>query len=99
MEKKKEEEYSHLLEKTTLELDKLIKGKQIIQLENCTDDLFVSSVVTTVNKEKSVKLAQDSKKLNKAIHKNKYQIKSIDHLIDVVALHISQRQNSPGIKN
>ena len=42
------------------------------------------------------KLALDSKKLNKAIHKNKYQIQSIDHLVDAVALYITQRKNSPG---
>ena len=50
-----------------------------------------------MKKDKSEKLALDSKKLNKAIYKNKYQMRSIDHLLDAVALHISQRQNSPGL--
>ena len=36
-------------------------------------------MVITVKKDKSVKIALDSKKLNKAIHKNKYQMQSIDH--------------------
>ena len=80
-----------------IELDKLKQDKQIIKLEKCSDDLFVSPVVITVKKDKSEKLALDSKKLNKAIYKNKYQMQSIDHLVDAVALHISQRQNSPGI--
>ena len=44
-----------------------------------------------------MKLALDSKKLNKAIHKNKYQMQSIDNLVDAVAHYISQRKNSPGI--
>ena len=52
-------------------------------------------MVITVKKDKSVKLALDSKKLNKAIHKNKYQ-KQIDHLIDAVALYNSERRKSPG---
>ena len=60
------------------------------------DDLFVSPVVITVKKDKSVKIALDSKKLNKAIHKNKYQMQSIDHLVDAVALYITQTQDSPG---
>ena len=52
-------------------------------------------MVIRVKKDKSVKIALDSKKLNKAIHKNKYQIQSIDHLVDAVALYITQRKNSP----
>ena len=54
-------------------------------------------MVITVKRDKSVKIALGSKKLNKAIHKDKYQMQSIDHLVDVVALHISQRENYLGI--
>ena len=86
----------HLLEKVEYELEKLIQDKQITKLEKCPDDLFVSPVVITVKKYKSVKIALDSKKLNKAIHKNKYQMQSIDHLVDAVALYITQRKESPG---
>ena len=86
----------HLLEKVEKELDKLINDKQIIRLEKCPDDVYISPVVITVKKGKSVKLALDSKKLNKAIHKNKYQMQGIDHLIDAVALYISERSKSPG---
>ena len=86
----------HLLEKVERELDKLIHDKQITKLEKCPDDRFVSPVVITVKKDKSVKIALDSKKLNKAIHKNKYQMQSIDHLVDAVALYITQRKDSPG---
>ena len=86
----------HLLEKVEMELDKLILDKKITKLEKCPSDLFVSPVVITVKKHKSIKIALDSKKLNKAIHKNKYQMRSIDHLFDAVALYITQRKNSPG---
>ena len=59
----------HLLEKVEPELDKLIQDTQIIKLEKCPDDLFVSPVVTTVKKNKSVKIALDSKrKIKKATH-------------------------------
>ena len=86
----------HLLDKVELELKKLIDDGQIIKLEKCPDDLFISPVVITVKKDKSVKLALDSKKQNDAIHKNKYQMQSIDHLIDSVAVYISERRNLPG---
>ena len=43
----------------------------------------------TVKKDKSVKLALDSKVLNKAIHKNKYQMPNIDSLIDSISQYIN----------
>ena len=85
----------HLLEKVENELNKLIDDGRIIKLEKCPDDLFISPVVITIKKDKSVKIAIDSKKLNDALHKNKYQRQSIDHLIDSVALYISEKKNLP----
>ena len=78
------------------ELQKLIDEKQIIKLDKCSDELFISPVVIAVKKDKTVKIALDSKKLNDAIHKNKYQMQSIDHLMDSVAVFISERKNNPG---
>ena len=40
----------HLLEKVKNELRKLIDDKQIIKLEKCSDELFISPVVITVKK-------------------------------------------------
>ena len=65
-------------------------------MEKCPDDFFISPVVITVKRDKSVKIALDSKKLNDALHKNKYEMQSIDHLVDSVALYISERRNLPG---
>ena len=76
----------HLVEKVQHELQKLIEDKQIICLEKCPDDLFISPVVITVKKDKSIKIALDSKQLTKSIHKNKYQMESIDHLTMQIAL-------------
>ena len=84
----------HLLDKVEFEVKKLIDDGQIIKLEKCPDDLFISPVVVTVKKDKSVKIALDSKKLNDAIHKNEYQMQSLDHLIDSVAVHISERKKT-----
>ena len=86
----------HLLGKVEQELQKLIDQKQIIKLDKCSDELFISPVVITVKKDKTVKIALDSKKLNDAIDKNKYQMQSIDHLMDSVAVFISERKNKPG---
>ena len=55
----------HLLEKVEVELEKLIKDKQITKLEKCPDDLFVNPVVLTVKNDKSVKIALDSVKTRK----------------------------------
>ena len=76
------------------ELQKLIDDKQIIKLEKCSDKLFISPVVITVKKDKSVKIALDSKKLSDAIHKNKYQMQSIDHLMDSIALYKSKKKTN-----
>ena len=81
----------HLLERVEQELEKLIEDKQIIRLEKCSDEYFISPVVITVKKNKSIKIALDSKELNDAIHKNKYQMQIIDHPIDAVANYISER--------
>ena len=84
----------HLVEKVENELQKLIEDKQIIRLEKCPDDLFISPVVITLKKDKSIKIALDSKELNKAIHKNKYQMQSIDHLTDSLAMQIASNKNN-----
>ena len=52
-------------------------------------------VVNTAQKDKSVKLTLDSRNLNKAFHKNNYQMQSVDHLFNAVAFHISE-DNSRG---
>ena len=62
----------HLLERVEKELENLIEDKQIKRLVKCSDKYFISPVVITVKKDKSVNIALDSKELNDAIHKNKY---------------------------
>ena len=52
----------HLIEKVENELNKLNRDGQIIKLAKRPDDLFISPVVITVKKDKSVKIALDSKK-------------------------------------
>ena len=53
----------------------------------------MSPIVITVKKDQSIKLALDSKVLNKSIHKNKYQTPNIEVLIDSVSQHLKNTQN------
>ena len=61
---------------------KLLAEKHIIKLNTCSDKIFISPIVITLKRDKTVKLALDLKILNKSIHKNKFQMPSIDNLID-----------------
>ena len=78
-----------LLDKVSNELRKLSDQRHIEKLKECSDQNFISPIVITVKKDKSVKLALDSKILNKAIHKNKYQLPNIDNLINSISQHIN----------
>ena len=75
----------HLQERVEVELNKLIDQKHIIKLDKCSDRQFISPIVITVKKHQTVKLALDSKKIKKFIHKNKYQMPNIDLLLDNIA--------------
>ena len=77
------------MDKVSNELKKLSQQGHIEKLQECSDKNYISPIVITVKKDKSVKLALDSKILNKSIHKNKYQMPNIDSLIDSNSQHIN----------
>ena len=85
----------NLQDKVIAELRKLLAEKHIIKLSSCLDNYFISPIVVTVKKDQSIKLALDSKVLNKSIHKNKYQMPNIDTLIE----SISQQMSAPASQN
>ena len=72
-----------------IELKKLLDEKHIIKLNSCSDKNFISPIVITVKRDKTVKLALDSKILNKSIHKNKYQMPNIDNSIDTIQQNLN----------
>ena len=72
-----------------IELKKLLDEKHIIKLNSCSDKNFISPIVITVITDKTVKLALDSKILNKSIHKNEYQMPNIDNLIDTIQQNLN----------
>ena len=75
----------HLQQRVEAELNKLIDHKHIVKLDKRSDKQFISPSVITVKKDQTVKLALDSKKINKYIHKNKYQMPNLDLLPDNIA--------------
>ena len=84
----------HLTEKVENELRKLIDRKQIRKLTSCSDENFISPVVTTVKSDQSIKIALDSKILNDALNKNKYQMQSLDHLMNKIAMKLSELKST-----
>ena len=77
----------HLLDAVKSELNRLKAEGHIKKLENCDEDRFISPIVITCKKDKSIKL--DSKFINKQIYKNKYQMPNIHELVDNVAAQIT----------
>ena len=56
----------------------------IEKLEECSDKYFVSPIVITVKKDGPLKLALESRELNKQVHKNKNQMPNFEELMDTV---------------
>ena len=80
----------HLEKEVEEELKKLQTNGHITKLDKCSEEFFISPIVITVKRDKSIKLAMDAKTINKAINKNKYQMHNIDCLMDSIAQTITQ---------
>ena len=72
----------HIQDKVEKEIEKLLTEVHITKLDNCTSDCFVASIVITVKKDDSIKLAMDAKPINMQLFKNKYQMPNVDETID-----------------
>ena len=79
----------HLQPRVKIELERLLNEGHIEKLTNCSDQFFISPIVITAKKDQSIKISLDSKNLNKAIHKNKYQMPNIDSLIQTISQTLS----------
>ena len=80
----------HLKSQVEEELKQLQKNGNVIKLDKCSDKNFISPIVITVKRDKTIKPAMDFKAINKAIHKNKYKMQNIDCLMDNIAQSISE---------
>ena len=48
----------------------------------------------TVKRDKTIKIAMDSKVVNKAVHKNKYHMQNIDCLMDNISQSVSESRTN-----
>ena len=79
----------HIQPKVKIKLKKLLNEGLFENLTNFSDQFFISSIVIRVKKAQSIKIALNSKNLNKAIHKNKNQMPNIDSLIQTISQTLS----------
>ena len=80
----------HLQDQVALELKRLIKHGYLGRATEITEDCFVSPAVNTVKKEKSIKNALDSRKLNEVALKRKAQMPNMEELISRISRKISE---------
>ncbi len=76
------------------EIKRLLEEGHIEKVNACTDDQFISPILITVKRDKSVKLALDARQLNKFIHRKKYQMPNIEELLDNIAQIITDTNGS-----
>ena len=75
----------NLQERVIGEFKKLLEEGHIGKLNNCSDQYFISTIVITVKRDQTIKLALDSKVIIKSIHKNKYQMPNIETIMDSIS--------------
>ena len=79
----------HLQPEVEKELNKLIKSGHVEKPRNINENCFVSPDVITVTKDKSVKIALDSRKLNDITVKRKAQMPNMEELISRISRTIA----------
>ena len=77
------------------ELDRLIKSGHLEQLETVEEDCFVSPVVITVKKEKTVKIAVDARKLNDSCVKKRPHKPNMEELLNQISAELSKNDHDP----
>ena len=82
----------HLQDQVAEEIKRLIKNGYLERATEITEDCFVCPAVITVKKDKSIKLALDSRKLNEASIKRKAQMPNMEELISRISRKISEEQ-------
>ena len=85
----------NLQDRVNSEIKKLLEEGHIEKLNNCSDQYLISPIVITVRRDQTIKLALDSKILNKSIHKNKYQMPHIETLTDSISQIITDYKTEP----
>ena len=84
----------HIQDKVQTELSKLLSEGHIMKLDKCTSDCFIATIVITVKKDDSIKLALDAKLINRQLYKNKYQMPIVDEVLDGVSQIVTAKTTS-----
>ena len=79
----------HLQQPVGKEINELIKQGHVEKANNIDENCFVSPAVITVKKDKSVKLALDSRKLNEITIKRKAQMPNMEEIISRISRKIA----------
>ena len=79
----------HLQQAVGKEIEKLKKLGHIEKAENIDENCFVSPAVITIKKDKSVKIALDSRKSNEITIKRKAQMPNMEELISRISRKIA----------
>ena len=79
----------HLQQSVGKKIEKLIKQGHIEKANNIDENCFVSPAVITVKKDKSIKIALDSRKLNEITVKRKAQMPNMEELISRISRKIA----------
>ena len=80
----------HLQDAVEKEIQKLIASGHIEKLEEVPENTFISPAVITVKKDKSVKIALDSRKLNENCIKRRPNMPNMEDLINRISTEISK---------
>ena len=85
----------HLQEDVKNELNRLIESGHLERREAIEEDCFVSPVVITVKKDKSVKIALDARKLNDSCIKKRPHMPNMDELLNQISAELSKNDTDP----
>ena len=80
----------HLQDQVAEEVKRLIKNGYLGRATGTTENCFVGPAVITVEKDKSVKIALVSRKLNEATVKRKAHMPNLEELISRTSRKISE---------
>ena len=78
-----------------IELDRISKSGHLETLEPTEKDCFVSLVVITVKKDKTVKIALDARKLNENCFKKRPHMPNMDELVNQISSELSKNELDP----
>ena len=81
-----------LQEQVDKEIETLLKEGHLKKVDKIQDNVFIQPTVITVKKDKSVKIALNARVLNQSIAKDKYYMRNLDNLIDLIAEKVDEKE-------